>query len=30
VNTALPASYVPSATDDQCFRALPSFLAGNC
>jgi hypothetical protein len=29
-NTALLASYVPSATDAQCFGALSSFLGGDC
>jgi hypothetical protein len=29
VNTALPASYVASATAAQCFGAPSSFLGGN-
>jgi hypothetical protein len=30
VNTALPASYVPSVSDAQHFGAPSSFLGGNC
>ena len=30
VNTALPASYVPSDIASQCFGAPSSFLGGDC